>query len=257
MILEDTPLISWVITIVGFALGIIAYAIYINLRGEKEVKDLATTKENTPGMNDESPVLESAQSMDEVGENSTSQNGDEEPDALEGSSADSNGKKEKRLETQSSMPIVPESQELIPIATILREADTGRMVVRINDEDFNNPAALKASVHWARVEGLPAEFSEWLFGSPLPSGDKQKPRAEYVAALEKTNEDQDMITQINQIIEHKIRNLEGDQQSVRLVADVAGSLKVIVGVESFPFDDVPYEKIRQLIQESVSQWEAK
>lgn len=255
--LEDSSLIGWALTIVGFALAIIAYAIYLNLRGEKEVKDPESTKDNAPVLDDKSRAAESDQSMDEEGQLSTSQNGDEEPDSGEASGAGSNGRQEKGLETQKSTPLVPEDQELIPIATFLREADTGRIVVRINDEVFSSPAEIKESGNWARVEGLPAEFSNWLIGSPDPSGDEQKAKAEHAAARGKAKEDQGMITEINQIIEHKIRNLEGNQQSVRLVENHTGSLNVLIGVESFPFDDVPYKEILKLIQESVAEWEAK
>ena len=251
---EDSSLIGWVLVIVGIALTFIVYFIYINFFAEKKDDDGKTKDENIrPVSNDSSgndPTIDEKNS-------SSSENGDAEPDLGEPSDTSSNGREEMEKESLESTPVKPEDQELIPIATILREADTGRMVLRINDEEFRSPAALKESDNWSRAERLQAEFSNWLNESGDPSGDNSRTKMEHTAARGKASEDQGMISQINRIIELKVSHMAGDQQSVRLVEEGSGSLKVLVGVETFPFDAVPYEEIRELIQESVAEWEAK
>jgi hypothetical protein len=64
-----------------------------------------------------------------------------------------------------------------------------------------------------------------------------------------------MIAQINQIIEKKVESMDEESREIELVEGLLGALEVRIGNEKFPIDEVPYENVRDLIQNSVSQWE--
>ena len=49
--------------------------------------------------------------------------------------------------------------------------------------------------------------------------------------------------------------MDGESRKIELVEGLLGALEVRVGAEKFPIDEVPYENVRDLIQNSVSQWE--
>jgi hypothetical protein len=49
--------------------------------------------------------------------------------------------------------------------------------------------------------------------------------------------------------------MDGEEREIKLVEGLIGELEVRVGVEKFPIDEVPYNNVRELIQDAVSQWE--
>ena len=157
----------------------------------------------------------------------------------------------------SSLDLIPDDPELIPAAALFREAVTGRIVVKVGDRQYESVDSLKNSKDWPRVQSLSTDLSDWILDKPKPSPTQDQAVIEKMTlSVEGRSSDSDsMIAQINQIIEKKVKSMDGERREIELVEGLLGALQVRVGTEKFPIDEVPYENVRDLIQDSVSQWE--
>jgi hypothetical protein len=66
----------------------------------------------------------------------------------------------------------------------------------------------------------------------------------------------DMLQGIDAILQRALAEAGLKDRGVRLMADAAGGVKVLIGLKSYPLDDVPDEEVRRLIRQSVAEWEA-
>lgn len=259
---ENASILGYILLLVGIALAFIGYAIYLNIRGEK----LSDVVENevSEGTDDEEDLSEIGS-----GENHTDlPDADEEPvidlniDEVVESSSDFLQTKRDDLAIdadQSTSPsdVIPDDPELVPAATLFREAVTGRIVVKVGDRQYVSVDSLKNSEDWPRVQSLSTDLSDWILDKPKPSTvQDQTGIVKTTPSMEGRSSDSDsMLEQINQIIKKKVKLMGGERREIELVEGSLGALCVRVGAKKFPIDEVPYENVRDLIQESVSQWE--
>jgi hypothetical protein len=66
-----------------------------------------------------------------------------------------------------------------------------------------------------------------------------------------------MLDQINAILERKLALSPELPQGVRLAPSPEGGVRVLIGLQAYPLDQVPDAKINQLIRESVTEWESQ
>lgn len=259
---ENASMLGYILLLVGIALAFIGYAVYLNIRGEK-LSDVVE-HEVSEGTDDEEDLSEIGS-----GENHADlSDADEEPivdlniDEVVDRSSDF---LQIKLDDQpidadkstSPSDVIPDDPELIPAATLLREAVTGRIVVKVGDRQYVSVNSLKNSKDWSRVQSLSTDLSDWILDKPKPStAQDQAGIVKMTPSVEGRSSDSDsMIEQINQIIEKKVKSMDGERRDIELVEGLLGALEVRVGAEKFPIDEVPYENVRDLIQDSVSQWE--
>lgn len=259
---ENASMLGYILLLVGIALAFIGYAVYLNIRGEKpsdvvedEVSEGKDVEEDLSDIDsgeshadlsnaDEEPIIDL--NIDEVVDRSS--------EFLQSELDDQPIDADKNT---SSFDVIPDDPELIPAATLMREAVTGRIVVKVGDRQYESVDSLKNSKDWERIQSLSTDLSDWILDEPKPSTTQDQAGFEKMTpSVEGQSSDSDsMIAQINQIIEKKVKSMAGESREIRLVEGLLGALQVRVGTEKFPIDEVPYENVRDLIQVSVSQWE--
>jgi hypothetical protein len=259
---ENASMLGYILLLVGIALAFIGYAVYLNIRSEKPSEIVEDEVSEGKDVEEDLSDIDSGESHADLS------NADEEPiidlnsDEVVDRSSDF---LQSKLDDQpidaeksaSSFDAIPDDPELIPAATLFREAVTGRIVVKVGDRQYESVDSLKNSKDWPRVQSLSADLSDWILDKPKPSTTQdQAGIVKMTSSVEGQSSDPDsMVAQINQIIEKKIKSMDEERREIELVEGLLGALEVRIGTEKFPIDEVPYENVRDLIQESVSQWE--
>jgi len=259
---ENASMLGYILLLVGIALAFIGYAVYLNIRGEKP--SVVVQDEASEGQD----VKEELSDIDSGDSHAELSNAAEEPiidlkfdevvdrssDFLQSEHDDQPIDAEK---STSSFDLIPDDLELIPAATLFREAVTGRIVVKVGDRQYESVDSLKNSKDWPRVQSLSTDLSDWILDKQKPSTPQNKTGiVKTTPSVDGQSSDPDsMVAQINQIIEKKVESMDEERREIELVEGLLGALEVRVGTEKFPIDEVPYENVRDLIQESVSQWE--
>lgn len=267
---ENASFLGFVLLLVGIALAIIGYAIYLNLRADK-ASDSPEGEEDSNTANsilDEDSSEISAETQDEDSDEGnlanqvlvsptdpdTDEPQKEGPEFLEMESMDPST--DDNNDEKSSI-VISDKPELIPSATLFREGVTGRIVVKVGDRQYSDVQSLKNSKDWSRVKSLSSDLNDWIEDKPAPSSEPRKD-GKIEQALYPTGQVSDsdsMIVQINEILDKKVKTMQGEEREIKLVEGAVGALEVRVGLEKFPIDDVPYADVRDLIQDAVSQWE--
>jgi hypothetical protein len=142
-------------------------------------------------------------------------------------------------------------RRLLPVAALLREDVTGELVVQVGDRVYRRPEELRGSADANRVQSASADLTRWIAG-----GSSSKPGTVGPTREEKAAKSASMIEQINTILEEKLA-AGSPLQGVRLVEGVGGTVRVFVGVNSYPVDEVPDPQVRQLIRLAVAEWEGR
>jgi hypothetical protein len=137
------------------------------------------------------------------------------------------------------------------VATILRNPETGQVILQVEGKPFISAQALKDSSVWPEVESALSELIRWLAEASEPQeigggagpGKAPKPKS--------------MIDEINEILRGMGQEASGKLRGVRLVEGTAGSVRVYVGIENYVLEDVPDPEVRRLIRQAVQEWEAR
>jgi hypothetical protein len=148
--------------------------------------------------------------------------------------------------TPAAQPSTP-PRRTIPVATLLRDEVTGKLIVQVGGREYYLASELRESRDWHRVEYAAADLVQWLGGPPAgragEAGRGPRPLAK------------SMIDQINTILERKLAESPQGLKGVRLVEGTGGALRVFVGLQSYAFDEVPDPEVRKVIREAVAEWE--
>ncbi len=69
---------------------------------------------------------------------------------------------------------------------------------------------------------------------------------------------QSMVAQVDEILQEKLRAEDMQKWAVRLIEFPGKGMVVLVGLDQYSnIDDVPYERVRKVIRESVAEWERR
>ncbi len=145
----------------------------------------------------------------------------------------------------------PARGERIQVAMLLRDEVSGKLIVKIDDVEYEDREALKDSRHWTRVEYAARDLSQWVEVT------ERKPAVP--VGREKEIPDvkpKSMIEQIDQILQDRIESSKRADLAVRLTEGPGGTARVLIGVNSYEIADVPDPEIKTLIREAVATWEA-
>lgn len=141
-------------------------------------------------------------------------------------------------------------RRLLPVVTLLREEVTGEVAVQVGERIYRRVEELSASPDMSRVQSVAAELGRWMARSPAPA------KAAGAARDEAPAKHGSMIDQINQILEEREDSGTGPR-GIRLAEGPGGTVRVLVGVQSFAMDEVPDPQVRELIRQAVAEWEGR
>ncbi|HEY46631.1 MAG TPA: hypothetical protein G4O14_07585 [Anaerolineae bacterium] len=138
---------------------------------------------------------------------------------------------------------------MIPIANLMRDEGTGELIVQVGDREYTSADQLRVSDDWNRVEFAILDLNKWLTGADL--NERISDREREKIPLQPTS----MIEQINEILKHQLADSSEENKAIRLIEGPGGTVRVLVGVHSYAFDEVPDSDIQRVIREAVAAWE--
>ena len=253
MTVENSSLLGYVLIISGVAVGILAYAIYLILReGKSGTSSTANEKDaksenGSPFQSDVSSQTKASLStplaqndIDILIDTPISHHEADDPMAAD-------------LEKKGAP--MPEKQDLIEVATILREVDTGNLIIRVEGTNYTNVDDLMDSSHWSRIERLSSDLAGWLKSTEIIESFSRTSSSDPKPLDNKPAAPKSMVEEINQILERRLKTEDIDRKAIKILENLDGSVKVYIGLDSYPIDEVPFEDVRALIREAVSEWE--
>ncbi|MFP3854409.1 MAG: hypothetical protein ACLFWD_08975 [Anaerolineales bacterium] len=259
MNIDNQLLLGIVFITAGVAMGLLAYAAFLNRQQEgEEAMDL----EQEPQMDPLEPPIEEmdeAPLASEAGEEPIPPTSAPEPlaeaEPVSGAEAD-----QVEPEAPSAAPAptsIPGPSPTMPAAVdqpavlVDRDNTTNRLMIKVDDRVYKSMEQLQESEDWPKVTDLFSDLLAWMI-----KGESATPEA-----MEQ-EEDQpgkpgSMVQQINDILGEKLADRDSGPQAVRLMEGVGGSIRVYIGVESYSIDEVPDEEVKALIRQAVAEWEAR
>jgi hypothetical protein len=252
---ENPSVLGYVFIIGGIALAILAYWIYINLREDKAKVHSKTMVKNSNAQTDSSPFEGVAVLSDEpLMETPDPSFFDKDPPPTEGIKNLSQIQSSQKESTGENMP---KQQELVSVVNILREIDTGNLILRIGGKDYTRFEDLKDSPHLSRILRLSTDLDQWLKPAAIPGRKKDRSVTRSKAPATDSFTPRSMVEEINEILERKLEEESGEKKAIKLVEMPDGGVNVYIGVDSYPIDEVPFEHVQKIIRQAVSEWEQK
>lgn len=252
MNLDSQLLLGLVLIVIGIILAVLAYTFLVSRRGD-EVESRGPTA-NASDMPAQPTEAESSLAQAQM----AAPIGAAAPTPVEPAPPKPTPQApppEPPVPAKPSLAPVSSFKRTFPVATLLRDEVTGKLVIKIGEKEYASAKELRDSKDYGRVEFASADLARW-FGAP-PSATIAA-RAEIDRAdREEPVKPKSMIEQINEILERRLAAAPGVQRGVRLMEGSAGALRVLIGLQGYNFDDVPDAEVRKIIREAVAEWEAK
>jgi hypothetical protein len=143
----------------------------------------------------------------------------------------------------------PPPPRTVDVARLLRDEVTGGLQIAVGERVYRTLDELRDSPDRLRVEAAVRDLQAWFAVPPKPKPPEER-RAE-----EPAQRSGSMLDQINAILERKLALAPDLPQGVRLAPSLGGGVRVLIGLQSYPLDEVPEARINQLIREAVVEWE--
>jgi hypothetical protein len=143
----------------------------------------------------------------------------------------------------------------IQVATLLRDDVTGKLIIKVGDQEYTSPEDLKASPDWTRIEYAASDLSKWI-QSTVEKTASEKNAGTEVEGQVSEHKPSSMIEQINAILQERIESSGRPELAVRLIEGPGGMARVLIGVHSYELTEVPDPEVQELIREAVATWEA-
>ncbi len=154
-------------------------------------------------------------------------------------------------------PAQPEPVAPPGSVSLARDPASGKLIIKHGDHKFTSMRELKNSPVWEQVGTLFEELHAWMVIVPPGGASPAKGPEVPSEPTKKAPPASSMIGQINEILEEKLAQSASAPRGVHLGEAADGSIRVFIGVEGFPMDDVPNPEVRQLIREAVAEWESR
>ena len=174
-------------------------------------------------------------------------------------------------------PHPPSPMALLPVAELLREEVTGQLILRLGDQVIRSVDDIQSEADRRKIQYASADLADWFRGLEAPARPKSDKRrrgkkAETAQPAEPGRAEAgevpttdlpagaatrpvNMIEAINAILDRRLAKTEGVPRAVRLVPDPTGGVRVLLGIKSYPLEEVPDESIKSLIRQAVAEWE--
>jgi hypothetical protein len=263
MTIDNNLIIGVVLIGAGLLLGLLAYFIITGRsedKMEQEAEGMGETVKPTPEPEPVEWEDEESSPTPQIEEYTTLPDTSEETLPYPPQTSEPPPAEETPLEDTMAEPRVNEtaqtepgeaSQPRITIATLQRDEVTGELIVQVGDRQYLTAAELKLSSDWNRVEYAASDLVKWISsqtsGDRIPESDREQD----------TSRPQSMIEQINNFLQQKLVESASSLKGVRLIESSEGTVRVLIGVQSYSIDEVPDPEVAQLIREAVAAWEEK
>ncbi len=275
-----------VLILFGLALAFLAVYVVLNRRvegsddAEESAPDLGTgespdlTEDEAESASVPAAEVGEAEAIEQQPKGDDSQEG-EDPEGEEGIA------ESEVLEAPEPVPQL----ELMHVLDVYREEVSGEIVLRIADREYRSAEEIEDDGHRRRIEFALADLGSWFSEpedrpAPIPKVRKPSPDTGFSTSENggtpsresgpamsrrgsatspkssaETNS-QGMIDGINAFLRTSLDGDDGGPRALRLVSDASGGVRVLIGLKSYPLDDIPDEDIRRLIRQAVEEWEA-
>jgi hypothetical protein len=235
--MTTTLLFGILLIVAGVALAILAYALIMSRRGDGEAESLAAeSQEPIP-----SPCGTTPAQVQSPGPPAPA------PPAAE--PAGPSVPPPAALPTATPPAAPPPLPRTVDVARLLRDDVTGALQIAVGSRVYRTLNELRDSPDLVRVEAAARDLQAW-FAAPAKAKPPEDRRAEAPA-----QQSGNMLDQINKILERKLALVPDLPQGVRLAPSPDGGVRVLIGLQSYPLDQVPEARINQLIRDSVAEWE--
>ncbi len=250
MTTDNALILGVILIIIGVAFALLAYAALLFRRTEAPEAEQEAEGDSESDAVEEAPVEESPEPAAD------------EPQEMEATSAEPESVTAEGEPPPDPSPPAEDSSgeaaevplQSVPVASLVREGRTGRLVVRVGEEEYESAGELRDSPHWDQVSSAISDLRSWLEEYDALAGSDSSNRLETETETAK-GESQTMIQQIDSILTRKLSETGSSHRAVRLAEGADGAVKVYIGVQSYPLEEVPDEEIRRLIREAVEEWE--
>lgn len=248
------------IVLIGIALilAFLAYYILTSSKQEEEIDeeveavaepDVLTAELET--VEEELEELSSSQDDEEVPiEEAPSPQSEAEPEPPPVEETELQETTEDEPEVETTQLELPKTDRVtVPVATLMRDEVTGELIVQVGDQEYTSADELKASDDFNRVEYAASDLNKWLTSLELNEHILER-------ELEKVpQQPTSMIEQINEILKEQLAKAPEENKAIRLIEGPGGTVRVLVGVHSYAFDEVPDTDVQKVIREAVAAWE--
>ena len=255
----DNNLVIGVVLIgIALILAFLAYYILTSSREEEEVDE-----EKEAPVEAEALTVEHETAEEELEEPSSSQEDEEAsideaptpqsevpPEAPPAEETELQEITEDEPELETTQLELPKTDRVLtPIATLSRDEVTGELIVQVDEREYTSAHELWASDDWNRVQFAVSALTNWLI--------RTDPNERILERdLEKSPpQPTSMIDQINEILKQQLAEAPEENKAIRLIEGPGGTVRVLVGVHSYAFDDVPDSDVQRVIREAVAAWE--
>jgi hypothetical protein len=249
--------------VIGLAFALLAIAVVLNRR-DSEAKRAEETDE---------PAQFDSEEPEDVLEIPPSETAEDQPDSVSAEAPEL----ERDEPLRPPEPHPPSPRALLPVAELLREEVTGQLILRLGDQVIRSAADLQSEADRRKIQYASADLADWFKGLEIParprrSGGDRRRSAKKVETAQPADPSRaeagalstpdpaalrpvDMIEAINAILDRQLAKAEGVPRAVRLVPDPTGGVRVLLGVKSYPLEEIPDESIKSLIRQAVAEWE--
>jgi hypothetical protein len=156
-------------------------------------------------------------------------------------------------EEASPTPTEPKDDATL-IATLFRDAQTGKLLVEIGDKRFAASSELDDLALLSNLTTAAFDFMQWL-KPPEKSEREDKPRIPEEIP-KPAPQSKSMLEEINEILERK-SDVGEAPLGLRLLEGEDGSLRIFIGVTSYSIENLPDQDVHRVIKEAVAEWEAR
>lgn len=221
--------------IVGIAVALIAVALVLNRREDRNEEDL--DQESDPE-GDEEPL-----DTEDVAEQPAPEEEDvEQPE-------DTEYEEDPQSEAEKlEIPPDESPRERRLIAEIYREDVTGRLVVRTADREYRDATEIENEAVRRRLAYAASDLADWF------QGEFEHTSRTAATPTQQSFSPNRMLEEINEVLQRSLADTP--DRGIRLVPDSTSGVKVLIGVKSYEIEDVPDKKIKGLIRKAVADWEA-
>lgn len=260
-----------VLIVVGLAFGLIAAAVVVNRRIDShERAELAQTGNRSAEAGGQEPQAEAAQAGgpdpepeplqqapgDEPESAAEDTPADEPPDAAgepapvaERESEATGDQAPAEAEPDRAVPTAKEAGGETPDDSLLgelhRDPASGQVFLRVGGREYRSAADLPDDQR-RRLAGAVSDWSAWF---------REPARPPAATAIPPSTSG--MVQAIDAILQRSLQEADVSTRGVRLVQDITGGVKVLIGVKSYEVEDVPDEEIKRLIRQAVAEWEGQ
>lgn len=266
MNIDNQLLLGIVFITAGVAMGLLAYAAFLNRQQAQEEEASQEPIEGEPADLEDSPLEEEIVSEEaqeeavESAESAPTVKAPEpltEPDPIVGAEAETVAATtpeseaiQPSAEPTIKPPTEPTSPAERPAVMVDRDSSTNRLMIKVDDRVYHSMEALRESTDWPRVTDLFSDLLAWMIKSNEGQQVEEEGKDE-----EPTHQPVSMVQEINTILGEKLIDRETGPQAVRLLEGAGGTIRVYIGVESYSIDEVPDEEVKALIRQAVAEWE--